>query len=184
MTDVSNLGKWDRWYAPLKKKSPQPYGDSETYEIGAEFLADCDMIEDWGCGKGWFRTLVDGDRYRGVDGSHTPWADEIADLSVYRSDVDGIFMRHVLEHDYRWASILSGAAASARHRLVVVLFTPLAAKETTEIAFADDPGVPDLSFTEADIREPLEAAGFTVEIRTVDPSPTQYGVETVFLARR
>lgn len=173
-----NVGLWDRWYAGLA--DPQPYGDDTTYLLGAEFLADCPLVEDWGCGKGWFRTFTNPDRYRGVDGSCTPFADVIADLATYRSVVPGVFMRHVLEHDYRWADILENAAASATDRLVVVLFTPLG-DTTREIAFAPDPGVPDISFRLDDILDRLEA--FTVDVETLTTA-TQYGTETILRCTR
>lgn len=175
MTDT-NLGKWDRWYAGLT--NPQPYGDSTTYQLGAEWLEGLDLIEDWGCGKGWFRTFIpDGVSYRGIDGSATPFAAEIVDLAEYRSTVPGIFMRHVLEHDYRWRAILANALASFTERMVLVLFTPLAV-ETHQIAWNEDPGVPDLSFRLADIETYLQMLGCTWTVEHLETA-TQYGVETV-----
>lgn len=174
----TNVGKWDRWYAGLDEE--QPYGLTETYQLGAEFLADCALIEDWGCGKGWMRRYVAPDRYRGVDGSRTPFADEIADLAEYRSDVHGVFMRHVLEHDYRWSLILANAVASFRERMVLVLFTPLVEK-THEITFAPDPGVPDLAFSLDDLAERFDGLDWSHDTLT---TATQYGTETIFYIER
>src|ERR1700722_11100627 len=103
--DADKVGRWDQWYAGLDAASP--YGDVRSYEVGAAFLADCELVEDWGCGKGGMRQYVAPDSYRGIDGSRTPFADVIADLREYRSDVDGVFVRHVLEHNYDWRTILS-----------------------------------------------------------------------------
>lgn len=175
---TSNVGLWDRWYADLSE--PAAYGDDTTYLLGAEFLTDCPLIEDWGCGKGWFRTFVHPDRYRGVDGSRTPFADVTADLATYRSEVPGVFLRHVLEHDYRWEAILANAAASATERLAVILFTPLG-EATREIAFAEDPGVPDISFALDDLLAHLTA--FTVTVETLTTA-TQYGTETILRCLR
>lgn len=175
---ASNLGKWDRWYAGLDEE--QPYGLTVTYQLGAEYLAGCAVIEDWGCGKGWFRRCVPRDRYRGVDGSWSPFADEVVDLVTYRSKVEGVFMRHVLEHNYEWRSILANAVASFTKRLVLVIFTPLG-EETAEIAFAEDPGVPDISFCREDLLEFFD--GLTVGCQTLETA-TQYGVETIFLVER
>lgn len=177
---MGNLGKWDRWYADLDE--PQPYGDTVTYQIGADWLAGCSLVEDWGCGKGWMRRLIPDDRYRGVDGSRTPFADVIADLAVYRSDVAGVFIRHVLEHNYGWKKVLDGALMSARERLCLVLFTPLA-DQTGEIAFAADPGVPDIAFRLDDLTTRIEIAGFCWTVETL-PTATQYGVETVLRCER
>lgn len=173
---MSNLGKWNRWYTDLDE--PQSYGSTETYRIGAEFLADCDTIEDWGCGKGFMRTLIDPKRYRGIDGSETRFADIVADLFNYRSKADGVFLRHVLEHDYRWAQILENAAWSARRKLVVVLFTPMSDK-THEIAWNEDPGVPDLSFCIDDL-EAILLDKFDLKYQQLE-TKTQYGSETVLL---
>ena len=173
---MSNLGKWNRWYADLEE--PQPYGSTETYRIGADFLDDCNQIEDWGCGKGFMRTLIDPDRYRGVDGSSSVFVDEVADLAHYRSEVDAVFMRHVIEHDWRWEAILDNAVRSAQRKLVLVLFTPLA-ESTYEIAWNPDPGVPDISFRLEDVTRMID---WKFDIETVEMNTaTQYGVETVLL---
>lgn len=178
MTAVGNLGKWDRWYRGLT--DPQPYGDDTTYREGADFLAPCRLVEDWGCGKGWMSQFVPPERYRGIDGSATPFAAEVADLATYRSEVPGIFMRHVLEHDHRWADILEGAVASFTERLCVVLFTPLAAA-TAQIAWNEDPGVPDISFHLPDLLAIITGAEVTHETMA---TATQYGTETVICATR
>jgi hypothetical protein len=97
---MANEGKWADWYQGVEK--PWPYGDTTTYEIGAAWLDGCALIEDWGCGAGWLRTLVPPDQYRGIDGTSSPFCDEVVDLVSYRSTVPAIFMRHVLEHNHDW----------------------------------------------------------------------------------
>lgn len=171
---MSNVGRWDRWYAGLTEE--QPYGLTSTYQLGADFLAGCATIEDWGCGKGWMRTLVEPGRYRGIDGSWSPFADEVVDLVAYRSCVDGIFMRHVLEHNYEWQAILANAMASFTHRFALVVFTPFG-DETRQIAFADDPGVPDISFRLDDLLVFFD--GYRCERQDLTTA-TQYGAETIF----
>lgn len=176
---MTNVGKWDHWYC-RGQELPQAYGDTVTYKLGAEHLADCAVVEDWGCGKGWFRTFIPNGRYRGIDGSQTPWADIVADLTEYRSDVPGVFMRHVLEHNYRWADILTNAVASFRQRFALVLFTPLV-DATVELAYNDDPGVPDLAFSLDDVASHLDGLSWSYE--TI-PTDTQYETETIFLVER
>jgi hypothetical protein len=179
---ATNLGKWDRIYGLPGTEEPAPYADTPTYRMGAAWLKDCALIEDWGCGKGWLRTLVDPLRYRGIDGSHTPHADVIADLANYRSQVPGVFMRHVLEHDYRWEQILDGALASCTERMALVLFTPLV-DETHDLEFEDPPGVPNLAFRLQDLTARMDAAGVTYTRRTVK-STAKYGAETIFRISR
>lgn len=171
---VTNVGKWDAWFASVTE--PEPFGKSVTYELGAAWLAGCSVVADWGCGKGWLRNHIDPYRYRGIDGSRSPFTDEIVDLADYRSEVPGIFMRHVLEHDYRWKQILDNAVASFTERMVLIVFTPMS-EWTHELIFASDPGVPDISFAVGDLTERFGDAIWTMEQLE---TPTQYGVETVF----
>lgn len=179
---MSNLNKWDRWYRGLT--TPAPYGDTESYEMGAAWLAECDTVEDWGCGKGWFARFVsDEQTYIGLDGSKTPFADKFVDLTTYRSEVDGIFMRHVLEHNYAWPFILENAVASFTQRMALILFTPLT-ERTIEIAFADDPGVPDLSLGREQLEQIIVDGGAEISTSFAFPSATQYEWETVYLLEK
>jgi hypothetical protein len=175
----TNVGKWAAWYRELE--GPWPYGDTTSYEIGAAWLARCVRTEDWGCGAGWLRTLLPPDRYRGLDGTASPCCDEVVDLVAYRSRTPGLFMRHVLEHNYEWARILDNALASFTERMVLILFTPERAA-TEEIAFRSDIGVPDIAFRLADITDRFPRS-VTYTMQRI-PSATQYGVETILLLER
>ena len=181
----TNLGKWERWYGMLGT-DPEPYGLTETYQIGADWLSDCELIEDWGCGKGWFRNYIDEGSYRGIDGSHSPFSDEVVDLATYRSEVPGIFMRHVLEHDFRWTSILDNALRSFTNRMALILFTPYCeeGKGQAQIAWNEDPGVPDLSFDPTLLEEIIKSHGVKIDSRETLSTATQYGVEHVWLLSR
>jgi hypothetical protein len=175
----SNVGKWTAWYQDPQE--PWPYGDTTSYAIGAVWLAGCTLTEDWGCGAGWLRTLLPPDRYRGIDGTASPFCDEVVDLAAYRSAVPGLFMRHVLEHNYAWARILDNALASFTERMVLILFTP--EQEVTQaIALQPDLGVPDVAFRLADLTDRFPPdVRYTVQ-RIV--SATQYGGETILLLER
>jgi hypothetical protein len=171
----TNMGKWEPAFRGLTQ--PVPFGDTRTYELGARFLSDCTEIEDWGCGSGWLRRyLAPGQHYRGIDGTATPFTDEIVDLTTYRSDTEAIFMRHVLEHNYAWRDILAGAIASFRRKLVLVLFTPLE-PQLRELAFWDEYGVPDLALPEFEVTAAFAGCSFR---RQDLHTATQYGAETVF----
>jgi hypothetical protein len=171
-------GQWDHRYAGLADEAP--YGDDLTYRLGARFFRDCALVEDWGCGMGWLRKFLPPDRYRGVDGSHTPFASEIVDLASYRSTAEAIFLRHVLEHNYRWEDILRNAVSSFRRKLVIVVFTPFS-DTTHEHAHCPDIGVPDISFRESDLT--THFAGLIWRAATYR-TDTHYGAERMFFVRR
>jgi hypothetical protein len=176
---MTNIGKWAAWYQGLE--APWPYGDPTSYEIGAAWLAGCAMIEDWGCGAGWLRTLLPPDRYRGLDGTASPGCDAVVDLVTYRSTVPGVFLRHVLEHNEAWARILDNAVASFTDRMVLILFTP--ERTVTEvIAYHPEVGVPDIAFRLLDLTDRFPP-DVTYAVHRI-PSATQYGEETILLLER
>lgn len=178
---MSNLGKWNRWYSGLQE--PQPYGDTVTYKLGYEFLEDCEVIEDWGCGKGWFKQFCKPDQYWGIDGSHSVFADEIVDLTQPRtSKVEGIFMRHVIEHNYDWQCVLANALQCFTRKMALILFTPMS-KETIEINYEPDPGVPSLSFSLSDLDTVFNQFSVWNTHETLNTA-TQYGEETIFYIRK
>ncbi len=179
----TNIGKWEVWYEKLDPSAPpKKYGDPATYRLAAAFLSGCREIEDWGCGRGGFRPYSPG-RYIGVDGSKSPFADRIAELTTYRSRVDGILLRHVLEHNYNWPKVLDGAVKSFRKRLCVVLFTPFA-DTTRELRHNRKSGVdvPDLSLSTSEIEAHFEGLNWRLDRDIV--SKSQYGVEHVYYVWR
>jgi hypothetical protein len=184
----SNLGKWDSVYRDLPQEPGAfIYGDTCSYEMGAEQLKDCETVEDWGTGAGGFK------RFRpdaiGVDGSHTIHADVVADLATHKTEVDGVFMRHVLEHNFEWKPILINAMKSARKVMVLVLFTPLSEGKTVKmegaaeenISFGVD--VPTLSLSKEELFATISAWCFSFTVDRI-ASGTRYGEETVIVIQR
>ena len=176
----SNIGKWAERYR--NQVNSKPYGDNTTYIKGAEFLQHLSFVEDWGCGTSWFRNFIPVGRYRGIDGSHSKFVDKVIDLTKYRSEVQGLFIRHVLEHNESWKTILSNALTSFTERMVLVLFTPFS-QTTTVLARYEIPGspgmfVPDISFSKDDILAQLSVYSWRLEENI--PTDTEYGVEHVF----
>jgi hypothetical protein len=160
------------------------YGDDVTIRKGIAFLEGHGTIEDWGCGFGHARRFVTTSTYIGVDGSATS-ADKIVDLATYTSNVDCIFMRHILEHNADWRRILANAVASFRKRMVLVIFTPLAAT-THQIATSDGLSltsvpVPDISFRKDDLTEFFRHLSYSEESLQTD---TQYRTEHVFYIQK
>lgn len=130
MQTDSNIKKWDKWYKNLKE-IPTEYGNTPTFKLAADFLKECKTIEDWGCGSGVFLSFCK--NAIGIDGSDTPFATKkFIDLTNYISEVDGIHIRHVLEHNYEWKKILNNLFKSAKKKIVITLFIPLNDKDNTE----------------------------------------------------
>jgi hypothetical protein len=174
---MSNVGKWDTHYADVD--TWQPYGASGSYEFGAAALADCDTIEDWGCGLGWFRRWIPVHRYVGVDGSASKFADVVDDLVTRDTLVEGLFMRHVLEHNYDWELLLDNALGSFTERMVLVTFTPWTEQTPhEELRFEEDYGVPTLALNYDLLLNHL--VGFEVGQVDIESPQTFYGRETIF----
>lgn len=172
----ASVGQWDRHYAGLV--APEPYGDSPTYAMAAEWMGGLASVEDWGCGKGWLRRLCDPAAYRGIDGSASPFADEVDDLATRDTSVEGIVLRHVLEHNDNWTEVLDNALRCCTKKLIVVLFTPCKASTIVlqrEHAYGN---VPVIAFRFDDIicRMPTHV---TVTSQMIESPSTAYGVETV-----
>ena len=181
MKNESMLGKWDDWYKKVKKAGPFRYGDTITYQLAGEFMKDMAQVEDWGCGTGGFRRFYAG-KYIGIDGSANPFVDKIVDLREYQSNVDGIVMRHVLEHNYDWEKILKNALASFQKKLCIIIFTPFA-ERTGEIAHNKKFGVdvPDIAFHKEQIGAALYGLRWRMESHKTN---TNYGVEHIYYVEK
>jgi hypothetical protein len=180
------MDKWNSWYKDLKKEDIGSfrYSDTVTYQLGYDFLKDCTNIEDWGCGTGGFKRFFsreNSDKYIGIDGSITPFSDIKADLTQYTSKVDGIFMRHILEHNYEWENILHNACKSFNKKMCLILFTPFSENETKEIAHNLQHGVdvPDLSFNKDELIKIFTSYNIKFKLESVKTS-TGYNIEHIF----
>lgn len=135
-----SAGKWDYSHGP------RVYGPNASYLEAAKLLdRDGWTVADWGCGCCAAKKYFHRAKYIGIDGS-PGFAERVADLREYREPSDGILLRHVLEHNYDWPSILRNALASARKRVVIVLF--LSMKRHTELYAIDQNGIPALHISE------------------------------------
>lgn len=174
----SLLHKWEWWLEGIPARQPIG-GSSDSYHLAAGFLKDCKVVEDWGGGLGYLKELLpEGVEYRNVDGSHNEFVDIEADLTSYMSPggVDGICIRHVIEHNPQWRQLLDHAYVSTKRKLCLILFTPLV-KETHQMSWHEQVGVPDIAFKTADL---LPQVGQWDIHWTQIKSQTQYGVETIF----
>jgi hypothetical protein len=181
---VSLVGRWQWFYDTQPSEGPFAFDPAErVFQIGADWFAGCATIADWGCGGGLLSRFVGADRYVGVDGSTTAAVSVVADLTDYHVHSDGVFMRHVLEHNYRWERILDNALDAFDQRMVLVLFTPWhdGDGDVRELRWEAGFEVPTLAFRAGAIEAKLN--GFDWEFVEV-VSPSAYGSERMFLIER
>lgn len=121
------------------------YGGEGTYVKTAGFLDGCGpLVEDWGCGGAYARKFFTKSRYVGVDGSQGR-CDIVADLRERVSEVDGILIRHVLEHNYDWPIIVGNAVRSCLKRMAIVFF--IEPQDWTRLMFPEGNGIPNLAIS-------------------------------------
>ncbi len=181
-----SVGKWTGFYTGQVQR---PYDDVATYHRGAQFLKDCRMVEDWGCGFGWFGRVFaeySSAPVRNLDGSASDFVHQVVDLSEYRSSVEGIFQRGVLEHNWNWQPILRNALESFTRKMVLVCFTPFA--DSTRLLydheFADTGTVPVLSLPYTEILQAIQHSGDLLYQEEVLATATEYGEEHIFYLER
>lgn len=163
------IGLWDTFYKQVDY--PMAYGPADTYRVAADFLSDVEYVEDWGCGKGYFKT-VSKVPVIGVDGSGQP--DIKVDLTNYRSAAPGILLRHVLDHNWDWDIILNNALESFTKKLVVILYLkPYSSTIPVDIVDLGDGPIPCLRLNERDLEQ---------ELGNFDK--LTIGEETVYLIRK
>jgi len=155
------------------------FGGDTTYRKAMEFLEGCARVEDWGCGTAYARRFLKAGVYVGVDGSPNKFCDAQVELAEYTSRAEGILIRHVLEHNPDWRTILGNALASFTKRLALIVSTPFG-PETREIAVQWG-GIPDISFRREDLVEALGGLPCTEEsVKTA----SFHGEEHIFYVTR
>ena len=175
-------------YEPWTPDTMRPYGDETTYRIGLSWLYEtCDLVEDWGAGMAYGRRFVpEGKRYFAVDGapSSARFVDLVCTLDRYEppEPPDGIFMRHVLEHNPQWKPLLRKALAAFTKRFCLVLFTPIT-YESTHPMRIDGDAYYDLSFNFAELAAVFSEAQLRIESELLKTN-TQYGRETILRCER
>jgi len=171
--DFIEDGKWN--YRHVRQFA---YGDETSYRRGMAFLDGHGAIEDWGCGTAWAKRFATKSAYIGIDVSKSRFADRVVDLRTYTSHADCIFMRHVLEHNQDWKTILTNAVGSFRRRMALVIYTPFG-DETRQIASWS--GIPDISFREEDLTDCFRHLRSSKEQLLTG---TQYGMERIFFIEK
>lgn len=173
-------GSWD-----YRNRSDRfPYDDTPSYRVAGEWLSGLALVEDWGCGTAWARDYINSP-YVGLDGAWSRWCDSQVDLRTYTSQVPGIFMRHVLEHNADWRVIASNFAKSWVQRAALILFIPPQPEEL-DVGGPDWP-VPDLAVSGPELFAILDTGDVVFEYHQLEyqpDNPIQWGWEGVVLMER
>jgi hypothetical protein len=154
------------------------YGDDASYRKAIAFLDGHGLIEDWGCGTAYASRFVRRSPYWGIDGAEG-YADEVADLVQRRSSTPCLLLRHVLEHNPEWATVLDNAIASFTRRMVLVTYTPFG--DRTRVIHQLENGVPEIGFRKEELLRHF--AGIPLEEEELT-SRTKFGREHLFYLRR
>jgi tetratricopeptide (TPR) repeat protein len=179
----SRKGLWNSIYQNYEGP-PKSYDDDLTMKKGAVFLNDSEIkiVEDWGCGFGGFKNYIANHQtYIGIDGSDTPFANHIVDLEEYKSKVDAVFMRHILEHNPNWERILKNAISSFEKKMVLILFTPFVEKTLVinqYTIFGKNCAMVDIAFRKEDITRYFSGINWLSEENL--QTNTQYKIEHIF----
>ena len=151
------MGKWDEYF--LNRNYPFSLGSELTYKIGMSFLEDCDIVEDWGCANGYAKQFCKSPTYIGLDGSKNICSNNLVDLRYYSSNVNGIFIRHVLEHNAEWQLILENVLKSFTKKASLIFGGPW--KEITHIKdIIADREIVNMGFRKNDIIDMLQSVNF------------------------
>lgn len=162
LTDV-----WSEHWPTLyeRAKAPVSYpGGSESYELAGKFLAGDALVEEWGCATTYGRKFIPAP-YRGIDGGPSIFVDQVVDLREYISNVPRALIRHVLEHNWEWHTILDNFLASFTDRAVIILFIPLGLHDLNrsfEHLVSEPPTPPGLQMDEARFLSRLSRPGLEV----------------------
>ncbi len=179
-------------YGPWEYKNHRnkfPYDDTASYRIAGEFLSgDGATVEDWGGGVGWAEKYIHDAKYVLVDGTWSKWCDKQVDLRTYRTEVDRIMMRHVLEHNREWRTIAQNFTDSYTQRAALILFVPFSETGEEWDQFDGETAVPDMHLVREELEAILTSNGATLEFQELTdyaPNDTiQYRWEGVYLLQR
>ena len=179
---------WDKYYE-REPHTHKAYGEPFTMRLGAWWLnrPEIKVIEDWGAGFGGFKPLVaEHQQYVGLDGSASKSADKIVDFEHYSSSVDGAHMRHVIEHNYEWRSVLHNFLDSFKIRGVLTLFTPFVNTPSVVDKEFDWEGytMPNISFNREELEDMMLEHNLSWTLLDSLPTDTEYGIEHVYLLEK
>lgn len=188
MTKTTDWAKqWGYLYKDVPEANNIRYGGAFSYEIAGAYLSGPGAVHDWGCGTMHARGYIFADGYQGFDG-----ADAVERLGGKKVDfrtfnpqpVSKALMRHVLEHNWEWRTILCNFCASFVDRACIVFF--IEPGEGPDIDLVQEPEhPPGLQICESDFTKLLTGQNIRwVRRDIVSPDTPPYQHEVIyFLAK-
>lgn len=161
-----------------------------TMELSSKIFSkyNVTLIEDWGCGNCVFKEYLNNNiKYVGVDGSETGYQNKIEDLTKYVTEVDGIYLRHVLEHNGEYKKIFKNALESFNKVFILVLFTPFTSNNEIDVLKTcnlKDKPIPDIAFNKKHIIDIIEQNNCSYELLENIKSNTSYKYEQIFIIKK
>lgn len=161
-----------------------------TMELSSKIFSkyNVTLIEDWGCGNCVFKEYLNNNiKYVGVDGSETGYQNKIEDLTKYVTEVDGIYLRHVLEHNGEYKKIFKNALESFNKVFILVLFTPFTSNNEIDVLKTcdlKDKKIPDIAFNKKHIIDIIEQNNCSYELLENIKSNTSYKYEQIFIIKK
>lgn len=127
---ISRLGLWNNfWSSRINRKSKECIIINYCKQLIIK--NNITSMEEWGCGQAKIKSLIPNIKYLGIDGSNTGYQNKIYDLVEYKSNIECIFMKHVLEHNVEWKKILENLIESFQKLCIIVIHTPY--QDTTKV---------------------------------------------------
>ena len=107
-------------------------------------------------------------------------------MAKYRSNSEGIYIRHILEHNDEYKKILDNALMSFTNTLILVLFTPFTDNSETDIISScklEGRVIPDIAFNKNHIIKIIEEKNCSYELVENIKSKTFYNFENMFIIK-
>ncbi len=161
-----------------------------TMELSSKIFSkyNVTLIEDWGCGNCIFKEYLNNNiKYIGVDGSETGYQNKIEDLTKYVTEADGIYLRHVLEHNDDYKKIFKNALESFNKVFILVLFTPFTSNNEIDVLTSCNLKgkiIPDIAFNKKHIIDIIEQNNCSYELLENIKSNTAYKYEQIFVIKK
>lgn len=190
MSQPSYVNVWTEfWKSRSSEEKDQMIAQSADY-----FNSDPSIktLEDWGCGVCILGKYLRKDiEYLGVDGSpvNSPFKTVVSDLRNHKSTPDAVYIKHVLEHNPEWETILRNFLTSFKKLGMIIIFTPMSSTDKDVVLKSvfsgtnenkDHVDIPDISISKSKFEKILDEYENITYTSSSTQWSSQYQVETIY----